>query len=76
MVDDKSWAIGELLVETGHWYAGKEIMIPTGKITRISYEDSVVFVNLTKANLQKTRENEVAGVGDRTYGAKDHLRSV
>ena len=76
MVDDKSWAIGELLVETGHWYAGKEIMIPTGKITRISYEDSAVFVNLTKANLQKTGENEVAAVGDRTHGAKDHLRSV
>ena len=76
MVDDKSWAIGELLVETGHWYAGKEIMIPTEQITRISDEDSVVFVDFTKAELHKTRENEVAAVGDRTHGAKDHLRSI
>ena len=76
MVDDRSWAIGGLLVETGHWFAGKEIMIPTGKITRISYEDSAVFVNLTKASLQKAGANEVVAVGGRTHGAKDHLRSL
>lgn len=62
MVDDKSWAIGELVVEAGHWYSGKEILIPTTKITRISYEDSKVFVSLTLADLKATGENEVAAV--------------
>jgi hypothetical protein len=27
IVDDKSWAICHLVVETGHWYSGKEIVI-------------------------------------------------
>src|ERR1019366_2245672 len=34
-VDDKRWVIRELVVETGHWYAGKEILITPSKITSI-----------------------------------------
>ena len=60
LVDDKSWAIHELVVETGHWYSGKEILIPTSKVKRISYEESKVFVSLTKEDIQKTAENEIS----------------
>ncbi len=63
LVDDKSWAIRDLVVETGHWYAGKEILIAPAKIERISYEESKVFVQLTKAEIQRTEENEVAKTG-------------
>jgi hypothetical protein len=63
LVDDRSWAIRELVVETGHWYSGKEILISPGKIERISYEDSKVFVNLTKADIQRTAENALAAAG-------------
>ena len=59
MVDDKSWAVCELAVEAGHWYAGKEILIPSAKIERISYTDSKVFVNLTKATIQHTADHNV-----------------
>ena len=59
LVDDKSWSIRELAVETGHWYAGKEILIPTGKVERISYEDSTVFVNLSKADIQHTAKGHL-----------------
>ena len=60
LVDDKSWAIHELVVETGHWYSGKEILIPTSKVKRISYEESKVSVSLTKADIQQTAENEIS----------------
>lgn len=63
LVDKKSWAIRDLVVETGHWYSGKEILIAPGKVERISYEDSKVFVNLTKADIQQTAENEVVNAG-------------
>lgn len=62
MVDDKSWAIGELVVETGHWYSGKEILIPPAKIKSVSYVESKVFVDLTKAEIQRTAENDVVKV--------------
>jgi hypothetical protein len=59
-VDDKSWAILELIVETGHWYSGKEILISPAKVNRISYEESKVFVNLTKEDIKQTAENDVS----------------
>jgi hypothetical protein len=62
-VNARNWAIHELVVETGHWYSGREILISTTKIERISCEDSMVFVNLTKADIQLTAENEVAKAG-------------
>ena len=60
MVDDRQWIIHDLVVETGHWYSGKEIRISIGKVERISYEESKVFVNLTQVDIQRTAENEVA----------------
>ena len=60
MFDEKSWTIRDVVVETGHWFAGKAVLVSTDRITRISYEESTVFVNLTKADIQRTAENEVA----------------
>ena len=60
LIDDKSWAIHELVVEAGHWYAGKEILIASGDVERISYEESTVFVNLDKETIQRTAENSLA----------------
>jgi hypothetical protein len=74
MVDDQTWTIGELMVEAGHWYSGREILIPTGKISRISYGDSKAFVHLTKADIQLTGESEVAEAGGGNPGAKNHVR--
>jgi hypothetical protein len=52
--------IRELAVETGHWYSGKEILITPAMIERISYEESKVFVNLSKADLERTEEKHLA----------------
>jgi len=63
VVDDRSWVIHEMTVQAGHWYSGKEILIPTGKIERISYEGSKVFVNLTKADIEQASDKQLAGAG-------------
>ena len=60
IVDDKNWTICDLVIETGHWYSGKEILIPTSKVREISYEESKVFVSLTKADIEETAENEIS----------------
>ena len=65
MMDDKSWAIRHLVVETGHWFSGKEVLISPSKIDRISYVDSKVFVNLTKEAIRKAPEYDVFPVGTR-----------
>ena len=48
MMDDQSWAISQLVVKTGHRLSGKEVLIRTKDVDRISYEESTVFVNLTR----------------------------
>ena len=74
LVDDRSWAIRELVVEAGHWYSGKEIRISTDKVNWVSYNESKVHVSLTKADIQKTAEHELATVGPAEHGER-HLHA-
>jgi hypothetical protein len=54
MMDNQNWAIAQLVVKTGHRFSGQEVLIPVTKIDRISYEQSTVFVNLTKAAVEQS----------------------
>jgi hypothetical protein len=56
MMDDKSWAIGQLVIKIGHRLSGKEVQIPTSKVARISFDASTVFVNLTKEAVEQSPE--------------------
>ncbi len=51
MMDDASWTIQQLVVQTGHRLTGREILIPTHAVDHISYEESTIFVKLTVAEL-------------------------
>ncbi len=59
-VDDQTWSIPELIMETGNWFAGREIRLSPRSIDRISYEQSTVFVNLTTEDIQRTAEDTLA----------------
>ena len=63
MMDDKSWAICHLVVETGRWLSGKEIVISPSHVDRINYEDSKVFVNLTKEAILQAPEFHLPTLG-------------
>lgn len=60
LVDDRNWTIYKLVVKSGHWYSGQEILVSPKLVERISYKESKVYVNLTKADIQGTGENEFA----------------
>jgi uncharacterized protein YrrD len=63
MMDDNSWAIRHLVVETGHWFSGKEIVISPNHIDCISYEESKVYVNVTKKAIRQAPEYYVPPLG-------------
>jgi hypothetical protein len=48
MMDDESWIIAHLVVNTGNRFSGKKILLSPSQVDRISWDDSKVFVNLTK----------------------------
>ncbi len=63
MMDDKTWSIGQLVVKTGHRFTGKEVPIPVSKVERISYDESTVFVNLTKEAIEQSPAYDPAPFG-------------
>jgi hypothetical protein len=71
MMDDKSWAIRHLVVETGHWFSGKEIVISPKHIDRISYEESKVFVNVTKEAILEAPEYHVPPLGEADHDTRN-----
>jgi uncharacterized protein YrrD len=62
MIDDRSWAILHMVVEAGYWFSGREIMISTKDIDHISYEESKVFVNVTKESIMDAKECHIPHV--------------
>lgn len=58
MMDDQSWAIRELVIKTGHRFSGKEVQIPTSCVQKISYDDSTVFVSLTREDVEQGPAHE------------------
>ncbi len=42
MIDAEIWAIGQLVIKTGHRLSGKEELIPTKDVTSINYLESTV----------------------------------
>jgi hypothetical protein len=54
MMDEESWAIGRLVIKTGNRFTGTEVLIPAGSVNRVSYEESTVFVNLTKEAVERS----------------------
>jgi hypothetical protein len=73
LVDEGSWAIRELVAEAGHWFSGREIRISTDKVERVSFEESTVFVSLTKADIQRTAEDHLAHALGEHSGAGSFL---
>ena len=59
LMDDKSWAMKELVIKIGHRFTGKEVQIPTGKVSRISYEESKVFVNMTTEAVEHSAAHDL-----------------
>jgi hypothetical protein len=63
MMDDKNWAIGQLVVKIGHRFTGNEVLIAVSDVVRISYDDSTVFVKLTKEAVEKSPAYHLAPLG-------------
>ncbi len=56
LIDEKTWTIHYLLGETGAWFGGKEIILATAEVDRISYEEANIAVHASKDVIQVSRE--------------------
>ena len=63
LMDDQSWVIRKLVIKIGNRFSGNAVQISTGKVDRISYEESTVFVNLSQAAVQQSPQYPLAPAG-------------
>lgn len=67
VIDDETWTIRYLIVDTQNWWPGKKVLISTQWIERISWEESKVFLNLTREAIKQGPEYT-----DETLISRDH----
>jgi hypothetical protein len=48
LVDEETWSVRYLIVETGSWWVGHQVLIAPQWIQEISWEDATIAVNLTR----------------------------
>jgi len=72
VIDDETWAIRYLVVDTRNWWPGKRVLIAPQWIERVSWNTSKVFVNLSRAAIQGAPEFTDAALPTRDYETKLH----
>ena len=56
IVDDETWAIRYLIINTGTWWPGKKVLISTQWIERVSWDQSKVFIKLSREAIKQSPE--------------------
>ena len=72
VVDAEDWAIRYLIVDTRNWWPGKKVLISTQWIERISWEESKVFINLTREAVKAAPEYSEEALITRDYEEELH----
>jgi hypothetical protein len=67
IIDDETWAIRYLIVDTLNWWPGKRILLAPRWIDRVSWGESKVFVDLTRALIKDSPDYPGEYVLNRDY---------
>jgi sporulation protein YlmC with PRC-barrel domain len=65
--DEDSWTIRYLVVDTGEWLSGKQVLIPPAWIKDISWSDAAVEVKATREQVEKSPVYDPTSPVNREY---------
>jgi uncharacterized protein YrrD len=54
IVDDDTWTVRYLVINTGNWWPGKEVLVSPKWIERVSWSELNVFVSLTREAVKQS----------------------
>lgn len=60
IVDDETWEIRYLVVDTGVWLPGRKVLVSPHWIEKVSWDNSEVYVDLTREAVRKSPEYDPA----------------
>lgn len=67
IIDDETWAIRYLVVATRNWWPGKKVLVSPQWIERVSWDESKVFVNLSRETIKQSPEYTEESLLTRDY---------
>jgi hypothetical protein len=66
-VDDQSWTIRYLLVDTSNWIGGRTVLIAPEWATRIEWAGQQVHVDVSREDVKSSPEYDPGAEIDRAY---------
>lgn len=72
IIDDDTWAIRYLVIDTRNWWPGKKVLVSPQWIERVSWSESKVFVNLFRESIGQSPEYSEESLLTRDYEARLH----
>ncbi len=57
--DDERWALRYIVVNTGKWLSGRQVLISPFSVVRVDRENSKLHVDLTKSEVEKSPEIDI-----------------
>jgi uncharacterized protein YrrD len=69
IIDDKTWAIRYMIVDTRNWWPGKQILVSPQWIEEIAWGEAKVFVNLSRETIRRGPEYTEKSLITRNYEA-------
>jgi hypothetical protein len=70
IVDDESWGIRYLVIDTSNWWLGKKVLVAPHWASRISWEESKVYVDLSRQAIKDSPERNASAAINREYEAR------
>jgi uncharacterized protein YrrD len=65
LVDDRTWAIRYMIVDTSNWWGGHRVLVAPQWIEAVSWSDAKVSVDLTRQNVKDAPPYDAAAQLDR-----------
>ena len=56
IIDDETWAIRYLIINTRNWLPGKKVLVSPQWIESVSWKETKVFVNLLRETIKQSPE--------------------
>ncbi|MBU1568135.1 MAG: PRC-barrel domain-containing protein [Proteobacteria bacterium] len=73
IIDDETWAIRYLVIDTRNWWSGKKVLVSPQSIDRVSWSESKVFINLALESIRQSPEYTEESLLTREYENGLHL---
>ncbi|TYQ23581.1 PRC-barrel domain-containing protein [Pseudanabaena sp. UWO310] len=73
IIDDETWTIRYLIINTANWWSGKKILLSPQWIESVSWDESKIFVNHSRETIKRSPEYTDESLLTLDYETKLHL---